>query len=458
MALSSRSFRTLVTLCLVTRPDAVWPPAQILGKGWDLTNSNFWEYAESFHANMFSHRMPPRSCFTDTRCLHVSSQLHQSFKSVQEWERYCTRTLGLQREHDGRYLASSVAASFGRSHLSNWTDERNSLFVKLTNRRKCFKMSNKCLWNPDYLHPAVKRVMSSLPLVPDEESIKAWEQEFIMRFGTHVNVGSEHGSEIKILSSMSTQCQSSSKCLQTSLCDSVSWLKYGDPAFCEGTSECDTTSQCRSLRTQECIIAGGKPDNGISLLCSSDTTDDDLDTFMIAGNDTAGSSAIRYIFKPTYEILNFMGYRKEFKMLRMASEYHSCVAPRYRWSLQDDGDWRCECNLDCGDGGTLDRDGCTCHCKGDLKHGFFGSSCERWYGQCQAGIGTLHHKAAGRCAEHGVCQNLFHTYSCSPTEVCCLSRSQGTCCPMDHRCQCSSTMCSCVPLSKGQNAAISHLV
>merc|ERR1712136_556179 len=100
MALSSRSFRTLVTLCLVTRPDAVWPPAQILGKGWDLTNSNFWEYAESFHANMFSHRMPPRSCFTDTRCLHVSSQLHQSFKSVQEWERYCTRTLGLQRDHD----------------------------------------------------------------------------------------------------------------------------------------------------------------------------------------------------------------------------------------------------------------------------------------------------------------------------------------------------------------------
>lgn len=424
---------------------ADWPPYNILGKGWDLSTANFWDYSQVFSSQVFSSKIPRRRCFRDTHCRHSSTLMHQTFHSVASWEHSIGASFGLTGPGGYGQISASVAASFGSGSSSEWTDDRKSLLVQVTNRRQCFAMHSECLYNQSYLHPTVAKQLETLPTSSlDLHVLKKWDKSFIKRFGSHINIASEHGSELKVVSSMPKTCTDTSRCLEAAACSSVKWMDFMDAEMCMSNDECDTKAECASLGKTHCVSAGGDKGIGSSKLCGNDVTQRQLDGFLEGGTDSSGSTVINYKFVPMDKVLHHMGYQRQAEVLKKAIEYHNCHGDRFSWLRKADGQIGCKCTLDCDNGGTLDLESCTCSCKGDSLHGFHGSRCEKSYGTCQPGKGTSKFWAASQCREAGICRTWFHQYVCSNTEVCCLSENKGGCCPLGSTCACRWGDCACV--------------
>lgn len=437
--------------------DARPPAMSILGYGWDLTESNFWDYSTMSSSRFFDDKAMKghwHRCFKESECLHASTAYHSQFHSLASWSRFCMKEMNLKASGSDAESAvtGTVSASLGTTSQNSWKEERNSLFVKLMNRQACFVMRSSCVYNPDYINPAIKALMQQLPQnANDPATLDQWESELIQRYGTHVNVGSEHGAQIKILSTMASQCQESMEALKTSVCGSFSWLEHMDESFCSNTTRTDTSKVCSTQRTSQCVLTGGDPTKSATNLCTSSGSADAvaaMKSFLGSQVEHNGESAIRYEFAPISEILHFMGFYNQAKIMERATRKHECTGLQHRWTGT-----RCECALDCGVGGTLIPESCACKCKGDAMHGYRGPRCETMYGTCQPGKGTHNEKAANECKVNNVCKNWFHEYHCKAAENCCLTNGGGRCCPVDSACDCSGSGCSCIKLDELRSTA-----
>jgi len=385
--------------------------------------------------------MPKHHCFHDEHCSHGSLAMHNSFKSVASWQMYFSESEGLSVSGGYAQVSASVSASLGTSMEANWTDERQSLYSTFTNRQACYIMNSDCLYNASYLSSGVKKFMAPLPTDSRDQSVlELWSSEFIKRYGSHVNVASQHGAELRVLTTMSTQCKSSTKDLQSNTCESVKFLSYLDESFCSNVTHSATTSECETQSTLQCVAVGGDGQQVSSQLCGDDVDARDLQDFLTSGDMTQGSSTISYKFMKFADMLHFMGYTEQAVVLDKAAEYHACQGPRWKWARGSDGEYGCQCAISCGSGGSLNADACTCHCKGDVDHGFKGADCSETYGTCQPGVGTGNSDKAGTCRITGTCGDDV----CSPTDNCCATDFGSTCCPYGTTCNCGAWNCKCV--------------
>merc|ERR1712136_581207 len=232
-----------------------------------------------------------------------------------------------------------------------------------------------------------------------------WVQNFVKQFGTHTNVGSQHGASIKLLNSVESQCEYSAACLQQNACVNMSYVAQFGGDVCNNPSTCThVLSSCSDLMKSSCVVSGGDPSVVATNLCAKDTPTSDLSAFLDSGDMTSGSSAIHYDLSPISDVLQFMGYSDESAMLTKASEYHGCS----------------------------------------------GSTCASTYGHCVAGAGNGLPSAGTTCEQTNVCASKLHSHECDVTEVCCMSDMDGKCCPYGNSCYCPflGGTCDCVAPSE----------
>lgn len=161
---------------------------------------------------------------------------------------------------------------------------------------------------------------------------------------------------------------------------------------------------------------------------------------------SASTSAITSTFRPISDLFFYMGFENEAAVLVKAIEYHACVAPRYRWDSEINGEGgtsNCQCAETCANGGVMDQASCTCACRGDKHHGFRGKNCKETYGTCQPGTNTGNPDAAAKCAVNGMCAAGPNATVCAATENCCVTDFSATCCSLESVCNCTSNDCTC---------------
>lgn len=417
----------------------------ILGRGWDMATADFWTFEQVYAATFFADTTPD-SCFVENPCRHVSSSEHEAFSSVAEWGSYYSNSFGVHGSGTKNGFTASVGASVGAHSTSNWTDDKSSWFFRVYNRRMCYQMKSECVNNVANLHANVKAVLAGLPNGNhDAATLDLWVSSFINRFGSHLNVASEHGAEIKVLTSSERQCQIDSKCLQHTTCAGLSFVGVADVNACPNGTHCDTQDSCQDMTTMNCVLTGGDKTTVATNLCSRTASEDSIAAFLNSGDLTQGSSAYRYQFQQISEVLLFMGYSEASAMLEKATEYHSCVAPRLQWVQDANGAYGCTCALRCENGAVLDTDSCTCKCQGDAFHGFKGSTCAAVYGHCQPGPGNGNAPAGDECRRSNHCKSWYDDKVCSADQVCCMSDVNGKCCPYGSSCSCPflGNDCSC---------------
>jgi len=377
-------------------------------------------------------------------CRHVSTYEHESFESTQAWNSYYKNNFGIHGTGSYNGFSATLSASVGSSSSSNWTDDKQSVFYRLYNRRMCYELQTTCLSNSSYLLPDIKTVIASLSATgSDEGTMQQWVKNFIYQFGSHVNVASQHGAEIKFLSSIDKQCQYSSDCLQSKACADLSFMKFTSPSLCDQSSGCNLQNDCNDMKTTNCVLVGGDPSTVATTLCSSSVSATDVDTFLNSGDPTSGTTAIQYSFEQISDVLRYMNYVNEADTLDKAIEYHACTQPRYSWQVGDNGDHSCKCTLQCENGASLDTDSCTCQCRGDATHGWKGSTCASMYGHCEDGTGNGNTNYGKNCQNDNQCASWYNSYTCGPTEVCCMSDVDGKCCPFGSSCSCPFLESNC---------------
>jgi len=420
--------------------------ANILGRGWDATQADFWTWGQSYSSAVFADETPSE-CYEESPCRHVSSTESQTFNSITSWQQYVEESFQTTVSPSGGFLGT-LAASVEMRSASNWTDDKVSFFFKAYNRQMCYQMRSDCVANSTNLHPDVKSSLGSLPKSgTDATTMEEWVQNFVKQFGTHTNVGSQHGASIKLLNSVESQCEYSAACLQQNACVNMSYVAQFGGDVCNNPSTCThVLSSCSDLMKSSCVVSGGDPSVVATNLCAKDTPTSDLSAFLDSGDMTSGSSAIHYDLSPISDVLQFMGYSDESAMLTKASEYHACLSPRFSWVDLGSGEYGCQCALQCENGGTLDEQACTCTCVGDEDHGWTGSTCASTYGHCVAGAGNGLPSAGTTCEQTNVCASKLHSHECDVTEVCCMSDMDGKCCPYGNSCYCPflGGTCDCV--------------
>merc|ERR1712190_18810 len=239
----------------------------------------------------------------------------------------------------------------------------------------------------------------------DEPTMKAWEMQFIGRFGTHVSVASQHGAQIESLTSLDSSCRASSTCLRRQACMGFEFLSYADVDLCGNSSACEMHEGCDTMFESNCVVKGGDRSDVSNSLCTENASKSDMSAFLASGNMTDPSSAFGVTFKSISEVLSQMNMSKEASVLEKAVEYHGCEAPTHAWVANVTGHYGCSCTLKCSNGGELDEKSCTCKCRGDQWHGWHGATCTDTYGQCQMGLDSGNARNARKCAVSGKCES-----------------------------------------------------
>lgn len=256
---------------------------------------------------------------------------------------------------------------------------------------------------------------------------------------------------VRAVASVDSQTKDAQQYLSTAFCFDLSWLTYVNMKLCSRNNQSQSSSESTYNYHKSCRAFGGDQSSMHINPCtpSSASSEEDktaeFNTWLGGGEQGEGQSIYKYDLMPVADILGAMGLDKFTNQMEKAVEFHSCVAPRFKWVQADSGNEHfCKCDLTCQNYGTLNDD-CTCTCRGDDYHGWSGDDCSEPYGTCQMGTNSGNPSNAANCPVNGnTCASNSWQQICKPSEVCCLTNFEGKCCPFGSSCSCGVGDCECV--------------
>lgn len=400
-----------------------------LGKGTRIANQNLWAGGHSLSFDVFVPNLP-NSCFQVIGCSHVSATEKSSYSSTQQWSKKVSTDLGLDASGMYGVASATVTASYGSTSSYEQGSTRSSFYSTSYNRQACYQMRPKCLFNKSYILPEVFEVAAKLPTdKSDPESMEQWNQQFLQRFGSHVTMASEHGAQVRSLTSIDTQTQTTNDCLKLKACADVGYLT-NKAKVCPSSNTCSLHTNVDNAVSHSCVIAGGDSKQAaVDVLCSGNDTAA-WEAFMSSGDMTSGSSAYSYKYKSIAQLLSTYGYAPQAAALENAVKKQGCVQPQCTYQQTGNGVWDAVCTLQCKNGGTADPTTCTCNCLGNANQGFRGTFCEKEYGICQPGRGSA--TIGPHCGDTAMCGSS----TCSAASACCKAPlvNHGVCCAFGSAC------------------------
>lgn len=414
-----------------------------VGRGFDLSSSDLWEMSSIVPFQIFNQNFTSES-IVDIECSHGAQTINENFTDTASWYQEFTKETGLTVGKEYHGLDLSVGDSLGQSDYYAWWDVRASTYVETYNVQKCMGLSDS-FPRYDSLSDDLIQSLKDLPLSPDDaETMDLWNAAFIRRFGSHYAVQTSHGARIKTLTSIEKACEASMDCLLQQTCLSVSFVGiYSE--YCVSQDQCGVSEGCETTMSIECAVNGGDPSATTTNLCSSDATEEQLDSFLQSGDMSSSTSAIDIQFSSLADLVAGAGFYDQYKQLSQAIGYVGCHSP---WKWKPDGAFSnthsCQCDLSCANGGTLDEVSCTCLCPGDEAHGWTGMDCTETYGKCQCAPGSMNNGADQCCVVGNICGSNHESPECTDTEVCCNKDQYAKCCPFGYSCNPSGTEVQCI--------------
>lgn len=424
--------------------------SSFLGKGYNIANKDMWTMGQSMAFDVFQLNLPD-SCFQILDCSHVSTSETGSYSSTEEWSRQVSTDLGIDGKGMYEMVTASVSASYGSTTSYEHGSSRQSFYAKSYNRQACYQMRPSCIFNTSYVTPELFEVASKLPVgVSDPASLDQWEQQFLQRFGSHVTIYSEHGAQVRSLTSIDTQTLTSKDCLELKACATLGYLT-NTAKVCPSKNTCTLHDNVDKAVTHSCVVAGGDSKSAATAaICSGNSSA--WEAFMGSGDIKSGSSAYSYKYKSIAELLNTNGYAQQAAALELAVRRQGCVQPQYTYMQTATGAYDCVCTLTCQHGGTVDPTTCTCNCPGTSLQGYRGTFCAEEYGMCQHGAGSA--TIGPHCDTSPFCGAT----ECSPASTCCKAPvlNNGACCPYMSKCSITpfTASCAAVELADSVNASI----
>lgn len=450
-----------------------------IGRGYDVGRSDVWNMRQTGGKAVFLGSMP-EWCYRDTGCPVFTRHEFSEEMSYFKWSLTLAgefglgaTTLSIPTEYG--LIKLSANASLGGSLNSSVTTETKVMRARYFTQRKCYALvrDDLCAYNESNIQPSLLSVAGQLPKgEPTVAVMQRWQNEFVERFGSFFVAQSTHGATINSLSRVDNRSLMDSRCLNFKLCGAVNWNNIV-PSICnelKNTTCTNLTLNWSRVATKSTVIGGDV--NYHSRVTRKDVSAQDLDAFMSGGNYESASTAYNFKFESMSKLLRQMHIRhldspRQYGLaatrVDQAMEFATCNLERDSDGLQVQV-WDnpgCRCVRECSNGGTLDKDSCTCACRthpgeDGYGHGWTGPTCKQEYGVCQPGHGTVlgRWRIAQECGtKAGLCYGDSHKETCKRTEVCCAGGplAGSKCCPLGSRCSCIpwgsiiGTQCECRP-------------
>ena len=236
--------------------------------------------------------------------------------------------------------------------------------------------------------------------------------------GTHVQIGSERGAELNLLASSQVVTDNAGTCFSADLCALLApLLKWLPKTLSCNTGVCHNSQTRISDEHLLCAFRGGDPQ--ATFECDPQSwTNTSRTNFLLSGDPTQPASTYRYRWEEVSVILDRMGLPEAAQALDLLSSFRACHGEGRLWKADSTGVYKCECNLQCGNG-QLQKDSCTCECPGDAWHGWAGATCATTYGKCIKGKGTggvdPFHAVGHACDSGNECSTSTASTTCKAT-------------------------------------------
>lgn len=421
----------------------------------DLAAANLWR--SKFPESSPLYQDLPETCFQERECEYNRVEEHDFHKSTSTLLDRFSLHFGVKAKFLGLTLPFSLGSFSETRRLS---EERQSFFYSAFVRRACGPtLAEHCRYDPSLLSPqfneTLKRLLQEHPIgMGDRDSLEHWEEETARAglSGTHVQVGTERGAQVKFLVSVEVMTDSVGNCFSVDLCQDLKpFLKRFDVSCDASASVCHGSQMTSTTLHQECSFSGGDP--SASFMCDPRKwMAEDVDRFLLSGDPNSSKTIYRHHWEEVSEILEKMHWMEAAHAMETLADFRTCKGEGRKWLADETGKFACRCVLSCGTGRLL-KESCTCACPGNAMHGWMGPTCSETYGKCMPGKNTGN-PGGNACDVGNQCSCLSASETCKATEVCCLTDFNAKCCGFGHMCNCGGVTCECVPEAANQSMFI----
>jgi len=364
-----------------------------LGRGHDVVGHDYWS-SSSLGTSLFQHAALPASCFVKSAFCNRAPSGTRRFDSVSHWAREYATSFGLGASFPFSGMAASIKGSLGVDGSASVQTSRHITHFSKVDQRSCFTLQKgpRCASNSAYLQADFMERLhwlnQSVGSPYTEKHMQRWNKVFLTRFGTHISMETYHGAKLQALASADSQSAASSSCMDFQLCLGVNLLNVTGAVICPKRSSCDGVEQRTHDFKATCSALGGDPDLRHEI-CSGKPSSETFNKWFGGVDDESGSSVIGTKLEPLSDFvqnLDSLQYYQHAMTIEKAIEFRSCrLGAGESWEAGKDGEFGCKCMLECRNGGTLDKDTCSCRCPGTAMHGWTGIECGEHYNKCQSG-------------------------------------------------------------------------
>ena len=417
-----------------------------LGMGYDISQVDLWRMT-GFENQQPIFGFGVEACLQTAAVPHQSDMAVKTFKNTHDISQYFSSENTFSMGASAHDLSGSIKSASGVDSSRSWFLETSGSIAYTKNVQRTHVLKATCSQKLP-LHPTFRSRLQSLPLDPignNESTMNKWH-DLLSTFGTHVSFATFNGAMMRYSASIQTSGSSQDDCLHKNTCAAANSLNFSIDA-CAGSSACQLASQFDGMWQSQCVVVGGNSNYSTTELCDPSTSPEVREAFMRSGDLDAAESVIQMSFQRLDSVVGDAGYHEQAVTLEKAIEYHLCLGASdvWQWSI-DDKNASCKCKFQCDNDNPLDDGMCTCSCRGDLNHGWKGSSCSDTYGSCQPGPGCGNTDACNACPQNNQCRADFNEANCKPTDNCCANDFHVACCPFGSSCNCGATgNCQCVP-------------
>ena len=169
-----------------------------------------------------------------------------------------------------------------------------------------FQQDTKC-FNQNNIDETFLNQFTALPMIEDDNvgNATAWSSyvSFLKDQGSHIMMQQQVGSRFQQWESSESQDSNIEQALQAKACAQVEGISVGGGWSTQGCAAYSSDEKRKALRTASKsmrVILGGNEASRADL--TKDVNKDNLDAFIDSANQ--GNEAIRFIFKPIWELLN----------------------------------------------------------------------------------------------------------------------------------------------------------